>query len=65
MVAFAAIVHNNLMTTQGQAQRDDCDRIYGFVTNAIFYPKKTLVKLQQLVGENDSIEAESSGCQAP
>ena len=39
VVAFAAIVHNNLMTTQGQAQRDDRDGIYGFVTNAIFYLK--------------------------
>ncbi|MDA8582829.1 hypothetical protein N9L68_01325 [bacterium] len=61
VVAFAAIGHNNLLTTQGQAQIYDRDHIYGFVTNAIFYLKKSLVKLQQLVGESDSIEAESSG----
>ena len=65
VVAFAAIVHKNLLTTQGQAQIDDRDRIYGFVTNAIFYLKKSLVKLQQLVGESDSIEAESSGVKLP
>ena len=65
VVAFAAIVHKNLLSTQGQAQRDDRDRIYGFVTSAIFYLKKSIVKLQQLVSESDSIEAESSGVKLP
>ena len=65
VVAFAAIVHNNLLTTQGQAQRDDRDRIYGFVTNAISYLKKSFVNQQQLVGEIESIEAESSGVKLP
>ena len=65
VVAFAAIVHKNLLSTQGQAQRDDRDRIFGFVSNAIFYLKRSVAKLQQLVGENDSIEAESSGVKLP
>ena len=65
VVAFAAIVHKNLLSTQGQAQRDYRDRIYGFVTNAIFYVMKSLIKLQQLVSESDSIEAESSGVKLP
>ena len=65
VVAFAAIVHKNLMTTQGQKQRDDRDRIYGFVTNAIFYLKKSSVKLQKLLEESNSIEVESSGLKFP
>ena len=65
VVAFAAIVHKNLMTTQGQAQRDDRDRIYGFVTNAIFYLKKSLVKLNQLVTMQQAIDAEASGAKLP
>ena len=65
VVAFAAIVHKNLLSTQGQVQTDDRDRIFGFVSNAIFYLKRSVAKLQQLVGENDSIEAESSGVKLP
>ena len=65
VVACAAIVHKNLMSTQGQKQRDDRDRIYGFVTNAIFYLKKSSVKLHELVGESNSIEVESSGLKFP
>lgn len=60
VVVFAATLHMNLMSTRCQHQNDNRDRIYGFVTNALSYFKKSLAKLNRLVGESNAFEAESS-----
>ena len=65
VVAFAAIVRTNLAYTRCQKQRDDRDRIYGLVTNALFYIKKSLAKLNRLVLESNAFEAESSRVKPP
>ena len=65
VVAFAAIVHTNVMSTRCQTQIDDRVRIYVFVTNALSYLKKSLAKLNRLVGESNAFEAESLRVKLP
>ena len=64
VVPVATMVHNNLMITKSQAQRNDRGRIY-VLTNALFYPKKSLAKLNRLVFESNAFEAESSRVKLP